>query len=264
MDTIRLLADQIPGAEIVPIIGAFRRMCRALEFDLCEMAITTYLTAKAYNKPFTALPVFIMRQFHHAPIVYNTKSGVKSPQDLEGRKVGVNRGYTVTTGLWARSILQEEHGVDLSKVTWVLSGDEHVAEYVPPSNVVPLGRGTTLADALGSGELAAVIGLDKMDHPDVRPLIANARDAGLAALGERGHYPINHLIVVKDELLDAHPELAADVFDAFARGSPTQAPGAGLGLTIVKAIADAHDAEIDVRTRPGHGTRFSVTFAVAG
>ena len=59
--------------------------------------------------------------------------------------MGVNRGYTVTTGLWARGVLQEEHGVDLSTITWVLSGDEHVAEYVPPSNVVPW-RGKTLSE----------------------------------------------------------------------------------------------------------------------
>src|SRR5687768_17723510 len=61
--------------------------------------------------------------------------------DLEGKRVGVNRGYTVTTGVWARSVLQDEHGVDLGKVTWVLSGDEHVAEYKPPSNVVPIEPG---------------------------------------------------------------------------------------------------------------------------
>ena len=99
----------VPGillehVEIAPIVGAFRRMCRHLEFDVCEMAITTYLTARAYGKPFTALPVFVMRQFHHAPIVYNVTSGVTSPKDLEGKRVGV-RAYTVTTGVWARGIL---------------------------------------------------------------------------------------------------------------------------------------------------------------
>ena len=84
--------------EVNPIVAAFRRMVRTLEFDVSEMAITTYLTAKAHNKPFTALPIFVMRQFHHAPIAYNVKSGVKSPKDLEGKKVGV-RAYTVTTGI---------------------------------------------------------------------------------------------------------------------------------------------------------------------
>ena len=119
---------QFEHLEISPIIVAFRRMCRGLEFDVCEMAITTYLTARAYHKPFTALPVFVLRQFHHAPIVYNVKSGVTSPKDLEGKKVGV-RAYTVTTGVWARGILATEYGVDLSKVTWVLNDEEHVEEY---------------------------------------------------------------------------------------------------------------------------------------
>ncbi len=122
----------------------------------------------------------------------------------------------MTTGVWARSILQEEHGVDLSKITWVLSGDEHVAEYVPPPNVVPIEKGRKMADMLASGELVAAIGVDS-DHPDVKPLIPNALDAGLASLKKRGHYPINHLVVIRDDLIAAHPGLAGDVFDAFAQ-----------------------------------------------
>jgi hypothetical protein len=101
----------VQHVEVSPIVAAFRRMVRTLEFDVSEMAITTYLTAKAHGKAFTALPVFVMRQFHHTPIVYNVKSGVKSPKDLEGKKVGV-RAYTVTTGVWARGILATEYGVD--------------------------------------------------------------------------------------------------------------------------------------------------------
>jgi len=202
--------------EVPAIIKAFRRMVRGLEFDISEMAITTYLTAKAHGKRFTAVPVFPMRAFHHGAILYNTKSDVRTPKDLEGRKVGVNRGYTVTTGLWARSILQHEYGVDLKKITWVLSGDEHVAEYRPPANVVPIEEGRTLEEMLLSGELAAANGV-QMDSPDIKPLIANAKEAGLDSLRKGGLYPINHTVVVKDDLLAAHPGLAADLFDAFVR-----------------------------------------------
>jgi len=201
--------------EVDPIIAAFRRMVRGLEFDVCEMAITTYICARAYGKRFTAVPVFLVRAFHHGAILHNTKAGIARPKDLEGRKVGVNRGYTVTTGVWARGVLQDEHGVDLSKVTWVLSGDEHVAEYRPPANVVPIEKGRKMEEMLASGELAAAIGIEP-SAPDVKPLIPNALEAGLEALRRRGHYPINHTIVIKDELLEAHPDLAADVFDAFA------------------------------------------------
>jgi 4,5-dihydroxyphthalate decarboxylase len=201
--------------EVDPLIDAFRRMVRGLEFDVSEMALTTYLAAREHGKRMTALPVFLVRAFHHGAIVVNTKSGIRTPKDLEGQRVGVSRGYTVTTGVWARSVLQHEYGVDLGKVTWVLSGDEHVAEFRPPANVVPLEPGRKMADLVISGELAAAVNVD-IDHPDVKPLIPNAKEAGFEALRKHGHYPINHTVVVKDELLAAHPGLAADVFEAFA------------------------------------------------
>ena len=104
---------------------------------------------------------------------------------------------------------------DMEIVTWVLSGDEHVAEFRPPANVVALEKGRKMADLVVSGELAAAINVE-IDHPDVKPLIPNAKEAGFEALAKRGHYPINHTVVIKDELLAAHRELAADVFEAFA------------------------------------------------
>ena len=201
--------------DVPVLVDGFRRMVRDLEFDISEMAITTYICAKAHGKRMTALPIFLVRAFHHGAIMVNTNAGIRTPKDLEGKRVGVNRGYTVTTGVWARSVLQDEHGVDLSKITWVLSGDEHVAEYQPPANVVPIEKGKKISEMLIAGELAAAIGVE-VDHPDVKPLIPNAFDAGLAALRTRGHYPINHLVVIKDEVLAAHPALAADVFNAFA------------------------------------------------
>src|ERR1700732_5265787 len=175
--------------EVDPLIAAFRRMVRGNEFDICEMAITTYICAKAHGKPMIAVPVFLVRAFHHGAILVNANAGIRTPKDLEGRKVGVNRGYTVTTGVWARSILQHEHGVDLDKITWVLSGDEHVAEFQPPSNVVALEKGKTLEAAVAAGELAAAIGV-QVEHPDVAPLIPDAERVGFESLARTGHYPI--------------------------------------------------------------------------
>jgi 4,5-dihydroxyphthalate decarboxylase len=213
--TVKPRSFEFDFIEVDPLIAAFRRMVRGAEFDICEMAFTTYICARAYGKPMTAVPVFLVRAFHHGAILANTNSGIRSPKDLEGKRVGVNRGYTVTTGVWARGILQSEYGVDLSKITWVLSGDEHVAEYRPPSNVVPIEPGKKMGDMLAAGELAAAIGVE-VDSPNVRPLIPDAFETGVAALRRRGLYPINHTVVIKNELLAAHPELAADVFDAFA------------------------------------------------
>ena len=209
--------------EVPQIIQAFRRMVRGLEFDVTEMAITTYLCARAHGKRFTAIPVFPMRAFHHGAIVVNTDAGIRSPKELEGRKVGVNRGYTVTTGLWARSILQHEYGVDLDRVTWVLSGDEHVAEYTPPPNVVSLEKGKKLEEMLESGEIAAAINV-QVNSPAVKPLIPDAEQAGLAALRERGLYPINHTVVIKDDLLGANPDLAPALFEAFVEAKRRYTP----------------------------------------
>ena len=214
--TVRPAGFEFDFEEVPVLIDGFRRMVRGLEFDVCEMALTTYVCARAHGKRFTALPIFLVRAFHHGAILVNTQAGIRHPKDLEGRRVGVNRGYTVTTGVWARSVLRNAYGVDLSKITWVLSGDEHVAEYRPPANVVPIEPGRKMADLLVGGELAAAIGVD-VDAPHIAPLIPDAAEAGYAALQATGHYPINHLVVVKDELLARHPGLARAVFDAFAQ-----------------------------------------------
>ena len=213
--TVKPRTFEFDFEEVPTVIQAFRRMVRGLEFDISEMSITTYLCARAHGKAFTALPIFPMRAFHHGAILYNTTTGIQNPKDLEGKRVGVNRGYTVTTGLWARSILQHQYGVDLNRITWVLSGDEHVAEFQPPANVVALEPGKTLEDMLVSGEIPAAIGV-QVESPDVKPLIPNAREAGFEALRKRGLYPINHTVVVKDELLRAHRDLGPDIVNAFS------------------------------------------------
>lgn len=213
--TVKPRTFEFDFEDVPVIIRAFRRMVRGLEFDISELAMTTYVCARAHGKAFTAIPVFPMRAFHHGAILYNVNSGIRTPKDLEGRRVGVNRGYTVTTGLWARSILQHQYGVDLTRITWVLSGDEHVAEYRPPSNVVPLEGDRKLEDLVVSGEIPAAIGI-KVDSPEVKPLIPSAEEAGFEALRQRGLYPINHTVVVRNDVLAANPDLAADIFDAFA------------------------------------------------
>lgn len=213
--TVRPASFDFDFEEVPVLVDGFRRMVRGLEFDVCEMALTTYLCAKSYGKRFTALPIFLVRGFHHGAILVNRNAGIRTPMDLEGRRLGVNRGYTVTTGVWARGVLQKEHGVDLNRITWVLSGDEHVAEYRAPANVVPLEKGRKMEEVVAAGELDGVINL-QIEHPDVVPLIPDAKEAGYRALRERGHYPANHLVVVRDELLEAEPNLAVEIFEAFA------------------------------------------------
>jgi 4,5-dihydroxyphthalate decarboxylase len=205
---------ELEFVEVAPIIGAFRRMVRTLEFDVCEMAITTYLCARAHGKEFTAIPVFPVRAWHHGATSYNTGSGIQKPSDLTGKKVGV-RAYTVTTGVWARGILASEYGVDWDKTTLVIADEEHVAEYQAPSNVEKAPDGANLADMVAKGELAAGIGLGKIDSPDVKPLIPNAQEAQAEWYKKTGIYPINHMIVIKNSVLQANPGVADEIYNAF-------------------------------------------------
>jgi 4,5-dihydroxyphthalate decarboxylase len=200
--------------EVPVLVHGFRRMVRELAYDVCEMALTTYICARVHGVKFTALPIFLVRDFHHDAILHHVPSGLTSPADLAGKRVGVNRGYTVTTGVWARSIIQEEFDVELSSITWAPSGDEHVAEYRAPANVEPLEDGD-LEGRLSSGDLVAAVGA-KVDHPDVATMFEDPFAAAVSALKTRGLYPINHCVVVRDDLLQKNPDIAVQVFEAFA------------------------------------------------
>ena len=214
------------------IINAFRRMIRDMEFDVCEMALSTYLCARAHGKPITALPIFLVRALHHGSIVYNVKSGIESPADLHGRRVGV-RAYTVTTGVWTRGILQSQYGVNLDDVTWVINSDEHVAEYQAPPNVEPVSFDRSLADLLSDGEIDAAIGVAPSVEAGFAPLIPNAREAAIAWLQATGAYPINHTLVVRDEHLTTNPWLSSELFGLFKQAKeyflPTLDTEADLG-----------------------------------
>jgi 4,5-dihydroxyphthalate decarboxylase len=217
--------------QVAPIIGAFRRMVRDLEFDVCEMAPTTYMIARALGAPFIALPVFLMRRFHHGDFVVRPDAGIKVPKDLEGKKVGV-RAYSVTTGVWTRGIFINEYGLDSSKVTWVVDDEEHVTALKLPPNVVHAPEGKSLQSMMKAGEIQAgftgpagvgragppVSGWDKAAAAaaDTYPeLIADVGQVEADWFRRSGIYPIHGLIVVKDEHIKRHPWLARALMDAF-------------------------------------------------
>jgi 4,5-dihydroxyphthalate decarboxylase len=235
--------------EVPVLVHAFRRMVRELAYDVCEMAVTTYICAKAHGVKFTALPIFLVRGFHHNAIAHHVPSGLKSPADLAGKRVGVNRGYTVTTGVWARAIIQDEYGVDLSSVTWAPSGDEHVEAYRAPENVKPLEDGD-LEGRISSGDLVAAVGAT-FDHPDVATMIDDPFAAGVSALKTRGFYPINHCVAVRDAVLEEHPEVATQVFNAFAESKKLYLDDLKAGrISEPTAVDKVHLAAMDVIDDP--------------
>jgi 4,5-dihydroxyphthalate decarboxylase len=201
--------------EVEQIVPMMRRMCRKLEFDICEMAFTTYVCARAAGLPFTAIPLFVTRNFHHWAIFINEKSGIRTPKDLEGRKVGVNRGYTVTTGLWARGVLQSEYGVDLNKVTFVPTDDEHVLGFEYPANVDTSQRGKPMKELLLSGAVDAALGEVGVEAPEIKPLIPDAQNAAFDWFRKTGIYPINHGVVVKNSVLKDRPWVADELTRVF-------------------------------------------------
>jgi 4,5-dihydroxyphthalate decarboxylase len=219
--------------EVVPIIGAFRRMVRDVEFDICEMAPTTYMIARALGAPFIALPIFLMRRFHHGGFVVRPDAGIKVPKDLEGRKVGV-RAYSVTTGVWTRGIFVNEYGLDSANVTWVVDDEEHVTTLKLPPNVMHAPEGKSLQSMMKAGEIQAgftgpagvgragppISGWDKAGAAaaaaDTYPeLIADVEKVEAAWFRNSGIYPIHGLIVVKDEHIKRYPWLARSLMNAF-------------------------------------------------
>src|ERR1700719_1124674 len=216
--------------EIKPIVAAYRRMVRDLAFDVCEMAPTTYLIARAHGAPFIGLPIFLMRRFHHSGFVIRPDAGIREPKDLEGRKVGV-RAYSVTTGVWTRGIFVNEYGLDSAKVIWVVDDEEHVAALKLPPNVVHAPPGKSLAAMMASGELqvgfTGPAGIGRagppIGHwetggqpPQIYPeLIPDAANVEANWYRTTGIYPIHGTIVVKDEVLAKHPFVARSLFDAF-------------------------------------------------
>ena len=201
-------------AEYETIVGVFRTMVRTNAYEVSEMALSTYLCARAHGKPMTAIPVFITRSFNHGDVVCNVEAGIESPRDLVGKRVGV-RAYTVTPGVWTRGILKHEYGLNLDAVTWVLGSDEHVAEFVEPPNVVSASAGSDLGAMLLSGELDAAIGVGGLDPARVRPLIPDSRDAALRFHEDTGVYPISHIVVIRNDALEANPWLPGELFGLF-------------------------------------------------
>ena len=194
----------------------YRRMVRGLEYDVAEIASTTFLAAKSFNIPISAIPVFSNRDLTMSPIVYNIKSGIKEPKDLEGKRVGL-RAYTVTNNTQARALLKSEFGVDTDKVTWVVTEDAHVAQYQNPPNVVFAPEGKTLEDMLLAGEIDAGMQLRSQPGGDIRLLLTEeeANEVGLQFYRRTGVYPIGHIMTIKDATAQAYPWLAEAMFRAF-------------------------------------------------
>ncbi|MET4069112.1 4,5-dihydroxyphthalate decarboxylase [Bradyrhizobium sp. S3.2.6] len=207
--------------EYTPTNTAFKPMVREQAFDVCEMAIVTYLMAKAHGKPLVPLPATMMGRFQHSYALYNPARGMLGPSDLEGKRVGI-RSFTTTTGAWIRGILANDYGVNLDRIRWVTFEDPHVAEYVDTTERAP--KDKKALEMLLDGGVDAVLG-ETSNDPKLKPLFPDPAAEAARWYARRGVVPVNHLVVVTESLAKSRPDVVAGVYDLLKRnkaqvGSP--------------------------------------------
>jgi 4,5-dihydroxyphthalate decarboxylase len=198
-------------AEVKVANNLFKAIVREARYDVAELAIATYLQARAAGKPYILLPAVLVSRGQHHTIGYNPKRGALKPSDLNGKRVGV-RAYTVTTGTWVRGILASDYGVDLNSVEWVTFEDPHVAEYTDPPAIKRAPEGKEIGKMLLDGEISAAILGDKFPDPRLKQLIPDAEGAAKKWAERHGGIPINHMVVVREELSRSRPDVVKEVF----------------------------------------------------
>jgi 4,5-dihydroxyphthalate decarboxylase len=198
-----------------PTNKGFKPMVREQAFDISEMAIVTYLMAKSFGKPMVLLPDVVVARFQHAYALYNARRGALKRVDLNGKRVGI-RSFTTTTGAWLRGILANDYGVDLNSIDWVTFEDAHLAEFKDTTKRA--GAGKQIVQMLIDGELDAVLG-EKVEHPDLRPLFADASAEEKAWSAKHKVMPINHMVVVSRSLSEKHPEVVGEVHRLLAEAN---------------------------------------------
>jgi 4,5-dihydroxyphthalate decarboxylase len=195
-------------ANFQPTNTGFKPMVREGRFDVSEMAIVTYLIAKAHGKPMVLLPATVLGRFQHDYALYNRARAPLTPADLAGKRVGI-RSFTTTTGAWIRGILANDYGVDLDRVRWVTFEEPHVAEYVDTTERAP--KGKNILDMLRAGELDAVLG-ERSDDARFATLFPDPVAEAKAWHRRHGIVPVNHMVVVSKKLIEANPDAVREVF----------------------------------------------------
>jgi 4,5-dihydroxyphthalate decarboxylase len=215
-------------AEVKVANNLFKKVVRDAAYDVSELAIVTYMQAKAYRKPYVLVPAVLVSRGQHHTIAYNADRGTLAPSDLAGKKVGV-RAYSVTTGVWVRGILANDYGIDLNDIQWITFEDPHVAEYRDPPAIKRAPEGKDMVQMLLDGEIDAAVVGDKLPDPRLKHLIPNP-DMVAQKWAEQHHgVPINHMVVVREDLSRSRPDVVKDVFrqlheSKLAAGLPDGAP----------------------------------------
>jgi 4,5-dihydroxyphthalate decarboxylase len=208
--------------EVKPMHHAFKPMVREHAYDASEMALTTFLAAKEHDKGLRLLPVAMLARFQHGAMLYNAARGTLAPRDLAGKRIGV-RSWNQTTGAWLRGILAGDYGVDFSKVQWFTFEDGHVAEAGDPPGVIRASKDMT--QMLRDGELdAAIYGAAMPDDANLKTVVADPDADARAWYAKYKFVPVNHMVVVTDELARDNPKAVAELYRLLEAGRKAAPP----------------------------------------
>jgi len=237
-------------ADIKTVNRMFKKLVREQAFDLAEVAIVTFLQAKAYGKPYVLMPAAVVVRDQHHTIFYNPAMGHLNPGDLNGKRVGV-RAYTQTTGAWLRGMLEEDYGVDFKTIRWITFEEPHVAEYVDPPFVERAPEGKELLQMLQDGEIdAAIFGSENPEG--LTPLIPDAAVVAQNWAARHGGVPINHMMVVKESITESRPDVIREVYRLLKESAAAAVPPPKNPLRFgVEAVRESLDTILDYSTRQG-------------
>jgi 4,5-dihydroxyphthalate decarboxylase len=214
---------------VEPVHRAFAPMVRRAEYDLSELAIVTYLQAKAYGKPVVLLPVVVASRLQRGCLIYHRARGLVTPASLATSRIGV-RAYTQTTGMWVRAHLAEDYDLPIKSMRWITRDGAHVEEYADPPMVEHAPTDKSLPDMLRDGDIeAAILGNDLPEGDEFEPVISDHAAVDRAWYSRHGFMPINHVVVVSQNAAREMPDAVRAAY-ALLKEADAEAPAPADGL----------------------------------
>ena len=200
-------------------VGRQQRAARG-EFDVCEFFTGAYIADVPFKRlGFTALPIFVKRMFRHSYIYINKNSGIRTPRDLNGKRVGVQTWIT-SAAVWAKGMLEDDHDVDLASIDWVEWQPVRIPDWKPPAwlNLSSRHQGKSQFDLLASGQIDAAITTEIWApnvHPGIDFLFPDHGKVEREYFRRTACFPIMHTLLVRNKILDANPWVARSLYDAW-------------------------------------------------
>lgn len=241
---------KVDGVELVPTVmypsEMFYRQLKFRDFDLSEMSLSSLMNARSQGDDHWAgIPIFTTRKFFHTDIYVRKDSGIETPADLRGKRVGVPE-FQQTACLWIRAALQHDFGVHQSEMEhWMerlpeqshggaTSGGTTALQAPPGVTIKQIPIEKSLGSMIVDGELDAVLHyydhrrepktlerstVDLNNHPKIKPLFPDRVAEGVRFFKKNGVFPINHGMAIRREILDRHPWIALNLMKAFNKAN---------------------------------------------